>query len=117
VRLPRVSGNQAVEALLRAGFEIHRIRGSHYILKNPETSRTESIRVFRTTISILRLHKSSDSLFSESGLVLSESGQVQTKLSSSIIRTRQTKSKFSDIMKSRFGRVKYAGKGRNLLRW
>lgn len=37
MKLPRVSGKQAVEALVRAGFMIHRIRGSHYILKHPET--------------------------------------------------------------------------------
>jgi len=36
MRLPRISGKQAVEALLRAGFTVHRIRGSHYILKYPE---------------------------------------------------------------------------------
>ncbi len=34
MKLPRTSGRQAVEALLRMGFVIHRIRGSHYILKH-----------------------------------------------------------------------------------
>ncbi|MFC1928497.1 type II toxin-antitoxin system HicA family toxin [Chloroflexota bacterium] len=37
MRLPRISGKQTVEALLRAGFTVHRVRGSHYILKHPET--------------------------------------------------------------------------------
>ena len=37
MKLPRVGGKETVEALLRAGFVIHRTRGSHYILKHPET--------------------------------------------------------------------------------
>lgn len=36
MKLPRASGKSTVEALLRAGFMVHRIRGSHYILKHPE---------------------------------------------------------------------------------
>jgi predicted RNA binding protein YcfA (HicA-like mRNA interferase family) len=71
VRLPRVSGKQTVEALLRAGFEIHRIRGSHYILKNPETKRRVTIPYHRrelalkTLRSILRQAAISPEEFSE----------------------------------------------------
>ena len=43
MRLPRVSGKQTVEALLRAGFTVHSVRGSHFILKHPETGRRVTI--------------------------------------------------------------------------
>jgi predicted RNA binding protein YcfA (HicA-like mRNA interferase family) len=55
VRLPRVSGKQTVEALLRAGFEIHRIRGSHYILKNPETNRRVTVPYHRRELALKTL--------------------------------------------------------------
>jgi predicted RNA binding protein YcfA (HicA-like mRNA interferase family) len=35
-RLPRVSGREVVRALERAGFEVHRVRGSHTFLKHPD---------------------------------------------------------------------------------
>lgn len=34
-RLPRVTGEEIVSALKRAGFEVERIRGSHHYLKRP----------------------------------------------------------------------------------
>ena len=37
MKLPRVSGKQVIDALLKFGFIVHHVRGSHYILKNPET--------------------------------------------------------------------------------
>jgi predicted RNA binding protein YcfA (HicA-like mRNA interferase family) len=50
VKLPRASGKQTVETLLKAGFFIHRIRGSHYILKNTETGRRVTIPYHRKTL-------------------------------------------------------------------
>jgi predicted RNA binding protein YcfA (HicA-like mRNA interferase family) len=35
-RLPRVTGEQVVRALSRAGFEVARRRGSHRFLKHPD---------------------------------------------------------------------------------
>jgi predicted RNA binding protein YcfA (HicA-like mRNA interferase family) len=35
-RLPALSANEVVRALQRAGFEVHRIKGSHHHLRNPE---------------------------------------------------------------------------------
>jgi predicted RNA binding protein YcfA (HicA-like mRNA interferase family) len=43
VKLPRVNGKQTAEALVRAGFTVHRIRGIHYILKHLETGRRVTI--------------------------------------------------------------------------
>jgi predicted RNA binding protein YcfA (HicA-like mRNA interferase family) len=56
VKLPRVSGKQTVEALLRAGFTIHRIRGSHYILKHPETGRRVTVPYHRRELALKTLH-------------------------------------------------------------
>ena len=56
MRLPRVSGKQTVEALLRAGFTVHRIRGSHYILKHPETGRRVTIPYQRRELALKTLH-------------------------------------------------------------
>jgi predicted RNA binding protein YcfA (HicA-like mRNA interferase family) len=36
-RLPNVSGSQAVRAFERLGYEIDRQRGSHVILRHPES--------------------------------------------------------------------------------
>ncbi|MBI2846855.1 MAG: type II toxin-antitoxin system HicA family toxin [Chloroflexi bacterium] len=47
MKLPRVSGKQTVEVLLRAGFTVHRVRGSHYILKHLETGRRVTIPYHR----------------------------------------------------------------------
>ena len=56
MRLPRVSGKQAVEALLRAGLTVHRVRGSHYILKHPETGRRVTIPYQRRELALKTLH-------------------------------------------------------------
>lgn len=53
--LPRVSGRQTVEALLRAGFEIHRIRGSHYILKHPQTGSRVTVPYHRRELALKTL--------------------------------------------------------------
>ena len=55
MRLSRVSGKQTVEALLRAGFTIHRVRGSHYILKHPETGRRVTIPYHRRELALKTL--------------------------------------------------------------
>ena len=56
MRLPRISGKQTVEALLRAGFTVHRIRGSHYILKHPETGRRVTVLYHRRELALKTLH-------------------------------------------------------------
>ncbi|MDP2743481.1 MAG: type II toxin-antitoxin system HicA family toxin [Dehalococcoidia bacterium] len=55
MKLPRVSGKQTVETLLRAGFITHRIRGSHYILKHPETSRRVTVPYHRRELALKTL--------------------------------------------------------------
>ena len=55
MKLPRVSGKQTVEALLRAGYTIHRIRGSHYILKDAETGRRVTIPYHRQELALKTL--------------------------------------------------------------
>ncbi len=35
-RLPRITGRQLITKLERRGFEVARIRGSHYLLKHPD---------------------------------------------------------------------------------
>lgn len=35
-RLPRLKGKEVVTALLKIGFEIFRVRGSHHFLKHPD---------------------------------------------------------------------------------
>ncbi|MFC2017398.1 type II toxin-antitoxin system HicA family toxin [Chloroflexota bacterium] len=56
MKLPRISGKQTVEALLRVGFTVHRIRGSHYILKHPETGRRVTIPYQRRELALKTLH-------------------------------------------------------------
>ena len=56
MKLPRVSGKQTVEALVRAGFIVHRIRGSHYILKHLETGRRVTIPYHRNELAPKTLH-------------------------------------------------------------
>lgn len=36
VKLPHISGEQALRALLRAGFEVVRTKGSHHFLSHPD---------------------------------------------------------------------------------
>ena len=56
MKLPRISGKQAVEALLRAGFIVHRTRGSHYILKHPDSGRRVTIPYHRRELALKTLH-------------------------------------------------------------
>jgi len=35
-RLPRITGRQLIARLKRQGFEVVRVRGSHYLLKHPD---------------------------------------------------------------------------------
>ena len=56
MRLPRISGKQTVEALLRAGFIVHRIKGSHYILKHAETGRRVTVPYHRRELALKTLH-------------------------------------------------------------
>lgn len=35
-RLPRITGKQLIAKLKRLGFEVVRVRGSHYLLKHPD---------------------------------------------------------------------------------
>jgi len=37
-RLPRASGKDVLQALLRGGFQLSHIRGSHHYLRNPGAS-------------------------------------------------------------------------------
>jgi len=50
VKLPRVSGKEVIEAFLRAGFVVHRVRGSHYILKHSDTGRRVTVPYHRREI-------------------------------------------------------------------
>jgi predicted RNA binding protein YcfA (HicA-like mRNA interferase family) len=36
IRLPRITGREIVTALRKAGFEVVRIRGSHYFLRHAD---------------------------------------------------------------------------------
>jgi len=36
VKLPRVTGDEALRALLQAGFEVVRVKGSHHFLSHPQ---------------------------------------------------------------------------------
>jgi len=56
LKLPRVSGKQTVNALIRAGCEIHRIRGSHYILKHRETGLRVTIPYHRKELALKTLN-------------------------------------------------------------
>ena len=35
-RLPKITGRQLIARLKRQGFEVVRVRGSHYLLKHPD---------------------------------------------------------------------------------
>ena len=50
MKLPRTSGKHTVETLLKAGFIVHRIRSSHYILKQINTGRRVTIPYHRKTL-------------------------------------------------------------------
>ena len=58
-RLPRLSDREALRVLQRAGFQIHRVRGSHHVLRHPQTGRRVVVPVHgeilapKTLLSIL----------------------------------------------------------------
>jgi predicted RNA binding protein YcfA (HicA-like mRNA interferase family) len=57
--LPRVSGEETAQALLRAGFSVVSTRGSHRKLRHPQTRRTVIVPLHRelatgTLASVLR---------------------------------------------------------------
>ncbi len=39
-RLPRITGQRLIAALLKAGFETVRVKGSHHFLRHPDGRRT-----------------------------------------------------------------------------
>ncbi len=46
MKLPRISGKQMRDALLRAGFQVVRIKGSHHFMVDPEdTTRWATVAV------------------------------------------------------------------------
>ena len=55
MKLPQASGKEVIDALVKAGFIIHRIRGSHYILKHPETHRRVTVPYHRSDLAPLTL--------------------------------------------------------------
>ena len=71
MKLPRASGKQTVDALLRTGFTVHRTRGSHYILKDLKAGRRVTIPYHRqelapkTLRSILKQAGVSTEMFSK----------------------------------------------------
>ena len=56
MKLPIVSGKKTVEALLKAGFIIHRIKGSHYILKHPVVGCRVTVPYHRQELAPKTLH-------------------------------------------------------------
>ena len=42
-RLPALAADDVVRALERAGFRVHRIKGSHHHLRNPERPRARPV--------------------------------------------------------------------------
>ena len=52
MKLPRVSGKKTIDTLLKAGFIVHRIRGSHYILKQSQTGRRVTVPHHRKELSL-----------------------------------------------------------------
>lgn len=68
MKLPSASGKATVEALLRAGFIVHRTRGSHYILKNPNTGVRTTVPYHRRELAPKTLR----SILAEAGLSVEE---------------------------------------------
>jgi predicted RNA binding protein YcfA (HicA-like mRNA interferase family) len=52
MKLPRVSGKKTIATLVKAGFIIHRVRGSHYILKNLQNGRRVTIPYHHKELSL-----------------------------------------------------------------
>lgn len=55
MKLPRTGGKQTIEALLRAGFVVHRIRGSHYLLKHPQSGKRVTVPYHRRELALTTL--------------------------------------------------------------
>jgi predicted RNA binding protein YcfA (HicA-like mRNA interferase family) len=49
-RLPRLTDSEVLRVLLRAGFQVHRIRGSHHVLKHSTTRRRVVVPVHGETL-------------------------------------------------------------------
>lgn len=49
-KVPRVTGEEAVKAFGRAGYEVDRVRGSHHILRHPDKAELLSIPVHKGRI-------------------------------------------------------------------
>jgi predicted RNA binding protein YcfA (HicA-like mRNA interferase family) len=47
VKLPPASGAQTIEALIRAGFTVNRVHGSHYVLKGGDPLRRVTVPFHR----------------------------------------------------------------------
>ncbi|MBN1692053.1 MAG: type II toxin-antitoxin system HicA family toxin [Dehalococcoidales bacterium] len=56
MKLPRVSGKKTIDTLLKAGFTVHRIHGSHYILKQSQTGRRVTVPYHREELAITTLN-------------------------------------------------------------
>ncbi|MFH1648086.1 MAG: type II toxin-antitoxin system HicA family toxin [Chloroflexota bacterium] len=59
-----MSGKRTVDVLLKSGFIVHRIHGSHYILKQPETGRRVTVPYHRQELAPKTLH----SILKQSGI-------------------------------------------------
>jgi predicted RNA binding protein YcfA (HicA-like mRNA interferase family) len=60
-RLPRIKGQELVAALRRAGFEMLRVKGSHYFLRHPDGRCTVVPELTRSWIG---LHSCTESMWS-----------------------------------------------------
>jgi predicted RNA binding protein YcfA (HicA-like mRNA interferase family) len=49
-RLPRLTDREVLRLLQKAGFQIHHIRGSHHVLKHPQTGRRTTVPVHGETL-------------------------------------------------------------------
>lgn len=47
-RVPRITGREVVAAFAKVGYEVHRIKGSHHILKHPTKPRRLSVPVHKS---------------------------------------------------------------------
>ncbi len=64
MKLPPAGGKRTVEALLRAGFLVHRVRGGHYILKHIQTGRRVTVPYHRQELA----PKTLDSILKQAGI-------------------------------------------------
>lgn len=38
-KLPTLKPKEAIKALMKAGFVVHHVKGSHYVMRHPQTGR------------------------------------------------------------------------------